>query len=111
MSVADLKEEFDEGVVLDNLDKLRSFTDDSMFWQTFVYEDVRLVSEKLKQRMQEDSAPSSGSPLYLHKEAINVRENETEIDSPSKVVKALKVGEAIELIPGGAEVPVTLENL
>lgn len=32
--------------MLTNLEKLRSFTDDSQFWQTFIYEDVRLLAGK-----------------------------------------------------------------
>jgi len=46
IGVDDLLDEFDEGDVIKNVEKLRDFNDDSMFWQTFIYEDVRMISEK-----------------------------------------------------------------
>lgn len=48
--------------------------------------------------------------MYLLKEAFSVKEKE-EDDSHSKVIKALKVGEIKELLPGGANIPVTLQNV
>ena len=46
-------EEFDEGEAIKNVEKLRQFTDDSMFWQTFIFEDVRVITEKKIKKVDE----------------------------------------------------------
>ena len=42
----DIIDEFDEGEVVVNLQKMREYTDNSLFCQTFVYTDKRLVADK-----------------------------------------------------------------
>lgn len=58
IDIDDLIEEFDQGEVIKNLEKLRYFTDDSMFWQSFVYEDVRLVAGKRVKEIKEQEHDS-----------------------------------------------------
>jgi hypothetical protein len=100
VEVEDLVEEFDEGEVIKNVEKLKEFTDDSMFWQTFIYEDVRMITDKPIKRAGE--LEKEGKNFYLLKEANNLKEKpEGEVES-SRVIKVTKVGETIELVPGGA---------
>lgn len=56
------------------LNQLRTFTDDSQFWQTFVYEDVRLLAGREVKEMRE--GPEEGENMYLMREAHTLRENE-----------------------------------
>ncbi len=52
--------------MIKNLEKLRKFTDDSMFWQTFVYEDVKLISDKHIKILKEEEK-QEGETHYLLK--------------------------------------------
>lgn len=46
IEIADIVKEFDEGEVITNIEKLREYQDDSLFCETFTYEDKRLISNK-----------------------------------------------------------------
>jgi hypothetical protein len=46
IDIADIAKEFDEGEVIRNIEKLREYHDDSLFCESFVYEDKRLISNR-----------------------------------------------------------------
>ena len=77
IEIQDLKSEFDEGEVITNVEKLRQITDDSMFWQSFVYEDKKLIS-KTKIDLPGSENNEASNNVYLLRETIEIGQSENE---------------------------------
>lgn len=53
----DIINEFDEGEVISNIEKMREYTDDSLFCENFVYLDKGLMADgKLADSVNQDSS-------------------------------------------------------
>jgi hypothetical protein len=51
--------EFDEGEVIKNIEKMRQYDDDSLFCETFVYQDKRLIARtNMEKEKNENKIPS-----------------------------------------------------
>jgi hypothetical protein len=64
-----------------------------MFWQNFVFEDVKLISDNHIHNLKEE--PDEKSQHYLLKEAVTIEDYHQDKETPQKIAKAYKVGSAI----------------
>lgn len=91
ISMKDIVDEFDEGEVIENVEKMRDYQDDSLFCESFVYADKRLMSKSnLSKTEYEGQNTASVNKEYLVKDVYFPDNQEQE--ETIRGLKVLKVG-------------------